>query len=409
MNEQILKNEQQEEAMTITVTVPDFKGIVAQNNGGYYVAFKDGSNNLVTASYDSAVVKNWIVANNEELMKENPKHLDTTVKAFANYIEAHHEEKTVVSRIAVSKGVIYYNFDGNKVMAIIDESDDCVAKIIPIEALADKDIAFCNSPYAAPQVLPTPDDEFDLVGTLQKMLHLTNVDAIAFAVTLVAMFVPCIKKPILYIDSDRDDVKKAFNFALQSLIDPLKEDSLYLASFDDMDDDQACSERYFQSGHTVKDLKNIEACTNLAVLEDYYYFSNDLSNAYSISHIEHDDLGIGFADMLLSINPKFDFGVANDVLEDVKAELNANKGKILYQIFEALRKALYIKETISCCEGYDELVEYIQLGKAISKVLFGDERTFLKAYALKKGIKGDNVLTTIPVSTFVVGNTAQKH
>ena len=89
MNEQILKNEQQEEAMTITVTVPDFKGIVAQNNGDFYVTFKDGNNNLVTAPYDSTAVKNWIVANNEELMKENPKHLDTTIKAFANYIEAH--------------------------------------------------------------------------------------------------------------------------------------------------------------------------------------------------------------------------------------------------------------------------------------------------------------------------------
>ena len=407
MNEQILKNEQQEEAMTITVTVPDFKGIVAQNNGGYYVTFKDGNNNLVTAPYDSTAVKNWIVANNEELMKENPKHLDTTVKAFANYIEAHHEEKTVVSRIAVSKGIIYYNFDGKNVMALIDGSDDCEAKIIPMEALTDKDIAFCNSPYAAPQVLPIPDDEIDLVDALQRLLHLNYVDAVALAVTIVTMFAPCIRKPILYIDSDRDDVKQAFNFALQSLIDPLKEDSLYLPSFADMDDDQACSERYFQCGHTVKDLKNIEACTELAVLEDYYYLSNDLSNAYSISCIEHDDLGVGFADMLLSVNPNLGFDHTTNVLEDVKAELNAIKPYLLDKIFEVLRKALYIKETVGSSEDYGELAEYIHLGRAISKVLFGDDRTFLKAYALKKGVKGDNVMSTIPSRVIVSGQSSR--
>lgn len=408
MNEQILKNEQ-EEFMTITVNVPDFKGIVAQNNGGYYLTFKDDSNNMVTAAHDSVEVKNWIVVNNEELMKENPKYLDTTVKAFANYIEEHHEEKTVVSRIASDEGVIYYNFDGKNVMALVDGCEECEAKIIPMEALADKDIAFCNSPYAAPQVLPVPDDELDLVRTLQRMLHLTFVDAVALSVTLVAMFVPYIRKPILYVDSNRNDMKQAFNFVLQSLIDPLQEDSLYLPSFADADDDLACSQRYFQCGYTVKDLKNIEADTELAVLEDFYHFSNDLSNAYSISHIEEEDLGVGFADMILSINPELGFGYNGDVLEAVKAELKANKAQMLYQIFEVLRKALYIEETITYSDEYGDLADYVQLGRAISKVLFDDERTFLKAYALKKGIKGDNVLTTIPVSTFVVGNTAQKH
>ena len=330
-----------------------------------YVTFNDAvEGNKVVAAHDKKITQ-WLKDNNPSIGKHNSMfhHMVYNTWYHTGFHNAHRGgTRKVVSRVAQDGNSLFYRFDAHTILEVSPGGK----RFINIDELLNSNFAFYDDKWSRNQSLPEANPECDWVQHLGMLLHIKEEERKFWAILIATLFVPNVNTPFIYVGSESSTASKMLNFVLQELLDPVREDAFYMPRASRYTGYEV-NKRYVWSLASVDDLPEpaLHPCC-VVVADDYFAKDNSRSSDFvTIQQVPYNE--------------------ALDVVDELKEFIIATKPYMLDAIFTALSAAFSIQDSIEV-NADGKFADFERLGRALSIVLFGDDKEFLQTYEQQQGI-----------------------
>lgn len=381
---------------------------IGRNTDKAYIIWMDDDGICRTVVVDSPAFR----ARLRSLLEKNianTLYSDTLLNNAVSYVKHKALEsgikKEVVTRAAYEDSVIYYNLD------------DCYQSIIAVERdklrrcymdnLLDKNFAFYSTPSMEAQQEPfISESDSDLMELLKPYINLPEKEQRLLVITLITWFICDIPRPVIMLQGGQGSGKTTLTTIIQKIVDPCNHEAFVMPKNKE-ELIIALANNYLlaidNASALPKDASDLlcSAVTGASVIKRALYTNNEASvvsfkNCILLNGIDVGNIKPDFYDRTVKFEMqelKGSYRLSSELFNDFEEKLP----QIMGAIFSILMEAIGIYDSVETSGDY-RMADYVHWGQAISKVMFGSDEVFLKAYEDNRSELSESVLEGNPVA-----------
>ncbi len=384
-----------------------FKGI---NTGKIYVTWEKYVNVWQTNIVESETFKAELRGLLEYHICSNKIYSESKLKTIRGYLldkaMLNNKKKWVYTRLAHKDGGIYYNLNDDQSQTI--EISKNGYTVVSAEQFFDKDFVMYSAPSMGAQVLPSEkNDGRSLMDLLNPYINLDESEQILLVVTIVTWFIESIPKPVIVLFGGQGTGKTTLSRMIKMIVDPSDYDAFTMPKSKE-DLSVALANNYLLTIDNVSNLPKessdllCSAVTGVSSINRTLFTNNEVSlvtfrNALLINGITINNFKPDFYDRSIKFEMKRlkgEYKIGKSFIDDFKQDVPSILRKIFYTLAEAIKQY----ESLPVNGNY-RMADYVHWGRAISKVLFGDDNLFLNAYEENRRTVSQYVLDENPVAS----------
>lgn len=382
---------------------------IGRNTGKAYIVWEDANNvwhnDMVESQLFRATLRELLEVNVDNKIYSEYE-LNKIISHIRDKILMLGVKKEVCGRMAYYHGVIYYNLNDTAQKVVVIKPDSW--EIVDFGQIVNKDFAFVATPSMDCQLVDKKKNgQGTLMDLLKPYMNLSEDEQKLLVITIITWFIDDIPKPVIILHGGQGSGKTTLTNMLQKIVDPRNHGAFVMPNNKE-ELSIALANNYLltldNASSLPRDASDLlcSAVTGASTIKRKLFTDNDISvvsfkNCILLNGIIINKIKSDFYDRTIMLRMRRLKGMykSNDAIyKGFKRILPC----IMGEIFFTLSKALTVYQDIDSCGDY-RMADYVKWGRAISKVLFGDDKVFLDSYDKNRLEVTSYIIEDHPLST----------
>ncbi len=381
---------------------------IGRNTGKAYIGWKDGNNvwhnDMVESQLFRATLRELLEVNVDNKIYSEGE-LNKIISHIRDKILMLGVKKEVCRRMAYYHGVIYYNLNDTAKKVVVIKPDSW--EIVDFSQIVNKDFAFVATPSMDCQLVAKKENcQGTLMDLLKPYMNLSEDEQKLLVITIITWFIYDIPKPVIILHGGQGSGKTTLSNMIQKIVDPHNHGAFVMPNNKE-ELSIALANNYLltldNASSLPKDASDLlcSAVTGASTIKRKLFTDNDVSvvsfkNCILLNGITINNIKSDLYDRAIMLEMQRLQGLYksnNELYPGFEKILPS----IMREIFFTLSKALTVYQDINSCGNY-RMADYAKWGKAISKVLFGDDKDFLDSYDKNRREVARSIIEDHPLS-----------
>lgn len=381
---------------------------IGRNTGKAYIVWEDANNvwhnDMVESQLFRATLRELLEVNVDNKIYSEYE-LNKIISHIRDKILMLGVKKEVCRRMAYYHGVIYYNLNDTAQKVVVIKPDSW--EIVDFGQIVNKDFAFVATPSMDCQLVDKKKNgQGTLMDLLKPYMNLSEDEQKLLVITIITWFIYDIPKPVIILHGGQGSGKTTLSNMIQKIVDPHNHGAFVMPNNKE-ELSIALANNYLltldNASSLPKDASDLlcSAVTGASTIKRKLFTDNDVSvvsfkNCILLNGITIDNIKSDLYDRAIMLEMQRLRGLykRNDELYPGFEKILPS---IMREIFFTLSKALAVYKNINSCGNY-RMADYVKWGRAISKVLFGDDKDFLDSYDKNRREVARSIIENHPLS-----------